>query len=748
MEPTPGAGDLREQVRALSERVERLERVLALQAIPPAAPLTPVYEARPEPDAPVLDACVDSPVPPSPPPEESPAPTDRSLEGLVGGRYYLAAGSIVVVIGMGLFLKLGYDQGWFRMADAWKCIWGALFGLALIGAGEVARRTINALASSGLSAAGLGSLYLACYAAHGFYHLVGPVTAFLLLVCTSALGIAVAVRARRALVAVLAMLGGYLAPLVLYVDPPSPAVMPMHLLALLGVGLGLSAWRHDVYRPLRTLAWWGSVLLGSVWLGMHGARHPLVALPFLALFWGCVHAELILSVRAGVPSSDDEPARRIRWSNARHAVTSVSTSSWCVLAGILTLRVEPVLPDWSVPAGATGVAALLALVLAGHLRVLRDSPRTDAQRLGAALAMQAGALLLTAVALAFTGSAEVVAWLALGVAAGGAGAWIGAPSLCLYSLVPLSIAAARLVTYDAFISRRAFTPTDVLGIALDRWSLLMISAAGAWAIAGLLALRVRDTFIETTDAPPSRRTDVFRATPVACVLAGTTLLLLSVLHPDSRGGAVSAAYLLLAVPMTLAHRAESRLHLQAVGAGVCLLGIVAWAMAYNQHQRWSEVVETGALVHPGAIVGTLGIVVSLALAAWHARARPAATEYARLMLAAGVVLAWAVSSLEVFRLAANFRAGADAQHGVLSVWWGLFAVMLLTAGFRWKNPAARYSGLALLGVATTKALVVDLADVSPGWRVVSVLGLGLLMLGVALVYSRMSARLRHAGSGK
>ena len=58
------------------------------------------------------------------------------------------------------------------------------------------------------------------------------------------------------------------------------------------------------------------------------------------------------------------------------------------------------------------------------------------------------------------------------------------------------------------------------------------------------------------------------------------------------------------------------------------------------------------------------------------------------------------------------------------------------------------AGLGLLGVATVKAVVVDLADVPPIWRVASVLCLGLLMLGVAVVYAKASDTFLERGGPK
>ena len=57
-------------------------------------------------------------------------------------------------------------------------------------------------------------------------------------------------------------------------------------------------------------------------------------------------------------------------------------------------------------------------------------------------------------------------------------------------------------------------------------------------------------------------------------------------------------------------------------------------------------------------------------------------------------------------------------------------------GFKRNVNILRYTGLGLLALAAVKAVLFDLASVSAVWRAMSFLILGLLMLGVGLVYAR------------
>jgi uncharacterized membrane protein len=66
----------------------------------------------------------------------------------------------------------------------------------------------------------------------------------------------------------------------------------------------------------------------------------------------------------------------------------------------------------------------------------------------------------------------------------------------------------------------------------------------------------------------------------------------------------------------------------------------------------------------------------------------------------------------------------------------LFGVALLAIGF-WRNSAfVRWQALVLLAVSIGKVFLVDVSELSQGYRIVSFLGLGALLLAVSFVYQR------------
>jgi uncharacterized membrane protein len=130
---------------------------------------------------------------------------------------------------------------------------------------------------------------------------------------------------------------------------------------------------------------------------------------------------------------------------------------------------------------------------------------------------------------------------------------------------------------------------------------------------------------------------------------------------------------------------------------------------------------------------------------------PGDAESSRPMRVRAGFLAWLLAllamSLEIDRFFEGPRAGSWltdahlAKQVAFSIVWSIFAVMSVAAGFRIRLASPRYFGLALLAITLLKVVIVDLGQVSTGYRILSFLGLGLLMLGTSVLYGKLSPRL-------
>jgi len=181
--------------------------------------------------------------------------------------------------------------------------------------------------------------------------------------------------------------------------------------------------------------------------------------------------------------------------------------------------------------------------------------------------------------------------------------------------------------------------------------------------------------------------------------------------------------------------------------------MLMWAKAYPLAGEfldgWASSAAPAGL-HPGLWFAAVIIATADLLRRWLAqRSRSRALPSAVLLPGVPPVCAifgLIATSFEAARIGGMISSDPGAQNAAVSIWWGLFAGGLLAYGFGRAVSLARHAGLGLLALAAAKAVFIDLAGAPQAWRVASFLGLGLLMLAVAVVYARASARLTPAGA--
>jgi uncharacterized membrane protein len=182
-------------------------------------------------------------------------PERSSAELAVGQKWFLGIGVLILIIGVGFFLKYAFDQEW--IGPAVQISLGFVCGLGLLAGGNIChRRNLRGL-DVGVAAVGLGTLYLSSYSATQVHHLLPGSFALVLILVTTAVGASLARLWTSQGLAVLTFLGGYLAPLLFASGQIDPWLFLGYLLILtLGSQILVYAqdWRH-LYSGCAALTW-------------------------------------------------------------------------------------------------------------------------------------------------------------------------------------------------------------------------------------------------------------------------------------------------------------------------------------------------------------------------------------------------------------------------------------------------------------------------------------------------------------
>jgi uncharacterized membrane protein len=489
----------REALDRLEHRVALLEtavrKLIGLGSVPdPAAPgaaRRPSLSPRPPSSAPA------PPVPAPAPPAIRPAPSTSDWEQWVGQRGLLVVGVLALLAATGFFLKYAFDRHWVPPLARSVASVAAGVVLAVWGDRQVGRgmRRYGAAMIGG----GGGLVFLGLWAAAGPFALIERRIGVLLLAATT---IAVALLALRHEIEGLAMwaiLGAYLAPVLL----PPPVPRPLALLGYLeviGLGLALLAFMLT-WRRAFDLALSGYLLLAvtgagdllgqpvGLWFLASGAvitlhvtdrrSWPEARVGILLLSWLVFAAHLptagasqgVIWLGLGAPAA---VGALLWWQHYRRDPFEASAKGapWVIGDALLGTANPFVLCSLAREAGPALLdpvpAALPAALGALHLGVAWAQRRSGFFILGVAL-------LATAIAAQWPPWSTVIGWSVLMVATLAAARWAARPGARTagLALAPLALAWLFLVALD---QRDGGAPAFA-----DRWALAWYAAS-----AGLL----------------------------------------------------------------------------------------------------------------------------------------------------------------------------------------------------------------------------------------------------------------------
>ena len=769
-----------------------------LAARPVSVPLTGLPPRPTRPDAPPSPTPSAAPPRPAAPTQPSPAAGEADFVTSLGPKILVGAGGLAVVFFLAFFVRYAWENDW--VGPTGRVLTGALLSLGLIVAGlRMLEREYRPL-GQGLAAAGFAGLYVTAFAAHAVYALVPRAAAAAFMTAAVASAVLVAERCDTRLLAGLAWVGGYLAPVLLSTGEDRAATLFAYLfllgagavwldrrkpwgettpLALAGTLLLYEAWFAEHFHPERFAVaaaglvgltalfaagtarkdrpwWYGLTLLGAVLglsqLAARADRPEVLAVLSLGLAFAALRAAAAMGDGVALVAAAAVAVPFTAWALAHYRVESFGmAAAWLVGGASLLALAGPagVLPTEVMPA---------ASVLAGGIASVALAAQTD--RPPALLALLAAQAVLAAVV--------VRRW-----------AWSTAAAASLGAL-------AVLAWYDRYFRPGREADALALGIAVAGLSLVILVVLGfvsrrdldvpgalAHVVAAALAWTILDRVLGATQPRllgPAAAVLVllYLALGLAALRRGTERLRARVTL------GLAAVFLTLAISVqlglngiTLAWAVEGVLLLwlgvgqrsplaRALGYGVMALAV---ARLFTRHLPLHP--ATFSPIFNRAFGVWLGVVLALGTAHAVRRRIPGKDAVDWLDGAASLVLAPLALVLLFGLLTGETQAAfsqasraaaavgdeaaalrADRQGGLaLSVLWTAFATSLLAAGLGLRNRPLFYAAYGLFAVTAGKVVLVDLATLPTFYRMLSFLALGVLLLAGAWLNLRFRERL-------
>ncbi len=612
----------RQAIERLERRVEVLENLVRRLTAVSAGPELPRPRPRPErsaSEAPLPAAPV-APLPPRPGRTSPAIATD--LEQWFGQRGLLIVGSAALLVAGVLFLKYAFDRGW--IPPLVRSLTAIATGIAVAAWGD--RRIRHGMRPYGatLVGAGGGLVFLGLWAAAGPYALIDRRSGVLLLAASTVVVTLLALNYEIEGLALWALGGAYLAPLLL--PPPVPNYDAfLGYLEVIGIGTGLLAYTMS-WRRTFDLALFGYLLLAA--LGASPAlEHPL--------------------------------------------------GSWLIASGaVLTLHVTRQ-RGW--PEARLGILCTAWIILGISLVGITGGDRNRWPAFGAAVAVW-GLLWWQQIERDPFGTETV-------------------DTANLVERVLFVLNPVALLLLAALTSLPVFK--DHLGVVAAPLGLIYLGVG--WLRRTASGVIMGFTLLAVAIALEWQATDVVLGWTA---LAGAALALER--EAGRPGGRVASVLL-------------------ATGALVCL-----FTAALASRDLGAPVfTDSWAFAFYVYLAGTV-----LYARGWGVESQPTPWERS------GSELLWALCAVTVFgggtiELSRWFgRLTSLAGDLALSVWWLVYAGVLVWLGFRLDRKVIRSAGLCVAAGAGLKIVLYDLSNLEALYRVASFFALAMIALAVAYAYKR------------
>ena len=722
----------------LQRRIDRLDaetETPAPQSIALAAP----SQAQPEPDVadpeqaaveatpyPTQSAPVAAPVLQMAPPAQAAA--DNSADGgtwpaftpsfdwerLLGRNWFAIIGAVALVVGIGFFLKLAFDNNW--IGDTGRIVLGVVLGLALLGVGEYAQRRVPIWAQP-VTAAGAVILYLSIYAAFGLYQLIRPDVALLFLALVVALASLLALRYESIVIALLGIIGAFLAPALLGADLPDVRLALAYILVVDAGILAISTFRN--WRWFNLVGWAGTYGVFFFWTSRFSDYDPVMAQigltgMFLILAGATSLFHLLWRRTPGIPDL---------------ALMTLNAVAF------FALTYHVLWDDYREWFGLIAVGLSLFYALIAFVAIRRPSTPAEMEIFALPIAI---VFLTIAVPLQLSGVWITVAWVAEGAALVGTAFLLGRWQMRAFGLSVLAVGLGHLVVIDLLVHSGRIDLDNFVPFLNERFPIMAAAVVALYAAA----------FVYHYYREQWQRWEEYVLWPllgIANALTVTALSLELVSYFDSRSHADAGAAYRSAAQATDNAKYLSLTALWAIYAAV-LSAVGLWRRWHPV--RWAGLALLGLAVFKLIAVDTImvipvavgfipvlnahfltgALVVALvSVLAWrflrqaHDLIGYESYAFVALVVTANFVALWTLNQevIHYFDSQAaaleratpipwdQVRAATNAKYLSMTYLWALYGAAVIAVGL-WRHlMIVRWAGLAILALASLKLMAFD-----------------------------------------
>lgn len=672
----------------------------------------------------------------SSPPLQKPSFSERNpdLEKFIGENLFNKIGIVILVLGIGFFLKYAIDKDWIN--ETGRISIGFICGGLLIGLAHRLRKSF-ATFSSVLVGGGVAILYFTVTIGFHQYHLFNQTLAFILTILITGLTVLLAISYDRKELALFAILGGFGAPFMVSTGEGNYVVLFIYVLTL-NIGMLLLAYYKkwpiiNIVCYVFTLILFGGWLTAKV-LGTDDKTPPYTgALVFASLFYLVF---LMMNIINNIKEKTEF--------NALEIGILLSNTFLYYTAGILILNH---LGHGDYRGLFTALLGVINLIFA---YALYKNDKIDRNLIYLLIG-----LVLTFISLAapvqLKGNHITLFWAAESVLLLWLSQKSGITLIKQSSVIVLVLMGVSLVMdwQQIYVSTIYNTTNRLIPIANKGF------IAGSVAIAGLILYsRLLKTEIKSGLFREVKTSRTILA--IVAIVIGYLVAALELNHqayhyfPLIRILALGCYSYLFITILLIVVRNEQTEEFKFVVSAIAAVCLLCYLLLFNSEtillrNSYLET-NTGSLnnyLFHYLMVILIGCTI-YSLYRNEKRMRSAVGLVAFQWFAAFIILYVASAELDHLLVMSQYSKDKpvntilnNVHKSGFAILWGCFALLCIYIGMKWKSKNIRMISITILAVTLLKLFIFDLRGLSEGGKIAAFISLGALLLVISFMYQRL-----------
>lgn len=692
-------------IASVSNRLKTLERSLKKGGVVVPETVTEKGFLQPKTAGVIPLQTIAMPVPPKE--EVVKAPLTEAEQTEIATNWLNKIGVVALVLGMVFFFKYAIDQGW--VSEWTRVIVGFLVAGLLVYLGELWKEKYGKRAY-GLSGGGIALFYFTIFAAYQFYSLVSQPVAWVIMLIIAGLSVFLSFRYSSLTLGALGFVGAYGSPIMLNSgqDQQIPLLVYLTILNIVTFVVCLKKYWVELYY----LSFFGTIINFSVWASNYSNKENT----FISLFFVIITTMLVIlgsialvrfhKSKNSLPEHFDDNLSIFYIFSGLFYFVSV----WFLLTDKFHSFLAPI--------------ALLGAVIIFFAYALID--RLEYKNINYALSFVASSLLVFAAIWQYDNKALALALLALALLGSSIGFLLKREEIRVWSIIVLFMALFSSLF-------QPYTKADELFLFNAKFGLMFANTLAMLFVGWLYSKFTPSEFVKNAE----QALQIVSALVLWVAISWDMTSGLSGYGSRTVQNSMTLWWVVYPVVLATAAVIGKRTALLKLSMALIIAALIKVViLPYENEAVFITNAKFGLMILQAIALFVVGNL--------YTKSENNSESADTLNVMASLFLWFAVT----WEIAQYFSS--NTQNLLLSLWWVVYAVILMIVSTVFKKSVFRKVSIVLFALSILKVFLYDVQALDTPYRIVAFIVLGVILLTVSFSYNRNKEKIVNflEGDGK